>query len=87
MTVWCSVDEAARSVPDGTWVARGGFMLGRAPMALVFALIRAGRRDPRMLSLPNPLAAEILVAAGVAARVELRFGALTLANRCGRCRR
>ena len=81
MTVWCSLDEAAAAVPDGAWLAPGGFMLGRAPMALVLALIRAGRRDVRVLSLPNPLPAEVLVAAGVAARVELLFGAITLANR------
>jgi len=81
VTVWCSLDEAAASVPDGAWIAPGGFMLGRAPMALVFALIRAGRRDLRMLSLPNPLPAEMLVATGTAARIELLFGALTLANR------
>jgi glutaconate CoA-transferase subunit A len=81
VTTWCSVDEAAQSVPDGAWLAPGGFMLGRAPMALVFALIRAGRRALQMLSLPNPLPAEILVAMGAAARIELLFGALTLANR------
>ncbi|TMQ02773.1 MAG: CoA transferase subunit A [Deltaproteobacteria bacterium] len=81
MTIWCGVDEAAHSVDDGAWLAPGGFMLGRAPMALVLALIRAGRRDLRMLSLPNPLPAELLVAAGAATRVELLFNALTLANR------
>jgi glutaconate CoA-transferase subunit A len=81
VTVWCSLDEAAAAVPDGVWLAPGGFMLGRAPMALVLALIRAGRRDLRVLSLPNPLPAEVLVAAGVATRVELLFSAITLANR------
>jgi glutaconate CoA-transferase, subunit A len=81
VTRWVSLDEAARAVPDGAWIAPGGFMLGRAPMALVFALIRARRRALRVVSLPNPLPAELLVAAGAAARVELLFGALTLANR------
>jgi len=80
-TAWCSVDEAAASVPDGAWISPGGFMLGRAPIALVLALIRAGRRDLRILSLPNPLPAELLVATGAVARVEFLFGALTLANR------
>jgi glutaconate CoA-transferase subunit A len=80
-TPWCSIDEAAATVPDGAWISPGGFMLGRAPIALVLALIRAGRRDLRILSLPNPLPAELLVAAGAAARVEFLFGALTLANR------
>src|SRR4051794_27657560 len=81
VTAWCSLDEAAAAIPDGAWLAPGGFMLGRAPMALVFALIRAGRRGLRLLSLPNPLPAEMMVAAGAAARVELLFGAITLANR------
>lgn len=81
MTRWVSLDEAAAAVPDGAWVAPGGFMLGRAPMALIFALIRARRRDLRIVSLPNPLPAELLVASGLAARVELLFLALTLGNR------
>lgn len=81
MTRWVSLDEAAAAIPDGAWLAPGGFMLGRAPMALVFAVIRARKRELRVISLPNPLPAEMLVAAGCAARVELLFGALTLANR------
>lgn len=81
MTRWVSLEEAASSVPDGAWIAPGGFMLGRAPMALIFALVRARRRDLRIISLPNPLPAELLVAASCAARVELLFAALTLANR------
>jgi glutaconate CoA-transferase, subunit A len=81
MTRWTHLDEAARSIPDGAWIAPGGFMLGRAPMALILAMIRARKRELRIVSLPNPLPAEMLVAAGCATRVELLFGALTLANR------
>ncbi|HEX8110190.1 MAG TPA: CoA transferase, partial [Kofleriaceae bacterium] len=66
-TAWCGLDEAAATVADGAWISPGGFMLGRAPIALVLALIRARRRDLRILSLPNPLPAELLVAAGAAA--------------------
>ncbi len=80
MTRWVRLDEAAAAVPDGAWIAPGGFMLGRAPMALMFALIRA-RKQLRVISLPNPLPAEMLVASRLAARVELLFAALTLANR------
>ena len=80
MTRWVRLDEAAAAVPDGGWIAPGGFMLGRAPMALIFALIRA-RKQVRVISLPNPLPAELLVASRLAARVELLFAALTLANR------
>ena len=78
---WTTLADLAGSVPDGSLVAPGGFMLGRAPMALVFELIRQGRRDLRVLSLPNPLPAEMLVAAGAASRVEFAFSALTLGGR------
>ena len=60
---WVDLAEAAASVPDGASIAPGGFMLGRAPMALVFELVRQGRRGLHVISLPNPLPAEILVAA------------------------
>lgn len=81
MTRWVSVDEAAASTPDGAWLAPGGFMLGRAPMALVFALIRAQKRGLQIASLPNPLPAELLVAAGCAVRVEFAFSGITLGGK------
>lgn len=78
---WTSLPSLVSTVPDGSWVATGGFMLGRAPLALVFELIRQERRELRLLSLPNPLAAEFLVAAGCASRVEFPFGAISVAGR------
>jgi glutaconate CoA-transferase, subunit A len=80
VTRWVRLDEAAAEVPDGAWIAPGGFMLGRAPMTMIFALIRA-RKQLRVISLPNPLPAELLVASQLAVRVELLFAALTLGNR------
>lgn len=78
---WASLEEAAASVPDGACVAPAGFMLGRAPMALVFALVRLQRRGLRVVSLPNPLPAELLVAAGLVSHLDLLFAALTLGGR------
>jgi glutaconate CoA-transferase subunit A len=78
---WTSLEEAAASVPDGASIVPGGFMLGRAPMALVFALVRAGRKNLHVLSLPNPLPSELLVAAGAASRVDFLFTAITLDGR------
>jgi glutaconate CoA-transferase subunit A len=40
-----SLAEAAELVPDGTSVGIGGSTLSRTPMAMIWALIRAGRRD------------------------------------------
>src|SRR6185312_7908670 len=78
---WMDLPEAAASIPDGASIAPGGFMLGRAPMALVFELVRQQRRGLHVISLPNPLPAEILVAAGAASKVEFLFAAISLANR------
>ncbi len=75
---WTTLDEAAATIPDGAMIAPGGFMLGRAPMALVFELARQARRDLEVVSLPNPLPAEILVASGCVARVDFLFTAITL---------
>ena len=40
-----SLEAAAALVPDGASVGIGGSTLSRTPMAMVWALIRAGRRD------------------------------------------
>src|SRR5437762_10231458 len=40
-----SLDEAAALVPDGASVGIGGSTLSRTPMAMVWGLIRAGRKD------------------------------------------
>lgn len=80
-TRWTTIEALAGSIPDGASVAAGGFMLGRAPLAIVFELIRQERRGLRIISLPNPLPGELLVAGGCASRVDLAFGALSLAGR------
>lgn len=78
---WVELAEAVETVPDGSSIAPGGFMLGRAPMALVFELVRQGRRGLHVVSLPNPLPAEILVAVGAADKVEFLFTAISLDSR------
>jgi len=78
---WVSLHEAVASIPDRASLAPGGFMLSRAPMALIFELVRQRRRALRVISLPNPFPAEILVAASCAERVDFLFNALTIAGR------
>ncbi|MEE8525796.1 MAG: CoA-transferase [Thermoanaerobaculia bacterium] len=78
---WVTLEEAGASVADGAIVAPGGFMLGRAPMALVFELVRQKKRDLHLISLPNPLPAEMLVAASAATTVEFLYSGLTLGGR------
>lgn len=78
---WTTLEALAASIPDGASVAAGGFMLGRAPLAIVLELVRQEHRDLRVISLPNPLPAEILVAGGVASRVDLAFLAVNVGGR------
>jgi glutaconate CoA-transferase, subunit A len=40
-----SLDEAAELIPDGASVGIGGSTLSRTPMAMIWALIRAGRKN------------------------------------------
>ncbi len=78
---WTHLAEAAASIDDGSLIAPGGFMLGRAPMAMVFELVRQEHARLHVISLPNPLPAEILVAAGTASKVEFLFAGVTLEGR------
>jgi len=40
-----TLEEAAALIKDGDHVAIGGCMMSRTPMAMIWALVRAGRRD------------------------------------------
>jgi glutaconate CoA-transferase subunit A len=78
---WASLREVVSTISNGARIAFGGFMVSRAPIALAFELIRQNKRDLHLISLPNPLPAELLIAAGSVARVDLAFGALSINGR------
>lgn len=70
-----SIEEAISTIPGGACLTLGGFDIVRAPMALVFELIR--QRGPEMaldlVSPPNPLATDVLIGAGTVRRATLAF--------------
>lgn len=69
-----SADEAiAESVRDGMTIALGGFHTGSRAMALVRAVIRAGRRDLTLIGSPATLDADLLIATGCVSRVMLPY--------------
>jgi glutaconate CoA-transferase subunit A len=59
-----SLDAAAALVPDGASVGIGGSTLSRTPLALIWALIRAGRRDLTCSRGISSSEGELLFAAG-----------------------
>jgi glutaconate CoA-transferase subunit B len=64
MSTICSVAELAAALPSGSSVAIGGFQLNRVPMAMLAEIVRAGIGELRVVSVPNPLALDLLVAHG-----------------------
>jgi glutaconate CoA-transferase, subunit A len=59
-----TLDEAAALVPDGATVGIGGSTLSRTPLAMIWALIRAGRRDLVCTRGISSSESELLFAAG-----------------------
>jgi glutaconate CoA-transferase, subunit A len=64
-----SLDEAAALVPDGASVGIGGSTLSRTPMALIWALIRAGRRNLACSRSITSSEGELLFASGASRHI------------------
>ncbi len=59
-----SLEAAAALVPDGAQIGIGGSTLSRTPLAMIWALIRAGRRDLHCVRSISSSEGELLFAAG-----------------------
>ncbi len=64
-----SLEEAAAMVPDGSLVGIGGSTLSRTPMAMIWALIRAGRKDLICARGIASSEGELLLGAGVSRHI------------------
>jgi glutaconate CoA-transferase, subunit A len=64
-----SLDAAAALVPDGAVVGIGGSTLSRTPLAMVWALIRAGRKDLVCARGISSTEGELLFAAGTSRHI------------------
>ncbi|HMM72683.1 MAG TPA: CoA-transferase [Rhodocyclaceae bacterium] len=63
-----SLDELAFHVKDGDWVAVGGGLSSREPMALLRALIRAGRRNLQVVGSAHGIDIDLLCGASAVKR-------------------
>ncbi|MEV0899111.1 CoA-transferase [Actinoplanes sp. NPDC049802] len=70
-----TIDEVAGEIRDGMTVGIGGWGSRRKPMALVRALVRAGRKDLTLVTYGGPDVG-LLVAAGCVRRVVTGFVSL-----------
>jgi len=64
-----SLDDAAALVADGDHVALGGCTLSRTPMAMVWALIRAGRKDLTVSRSITSTEGDLLYGSGVSKHI------------------
>jgi glutaconate CoA-transferase, subunit A len=64
-----SLEAAAALVPDGASVGIGGSTLSRTPMAMIWALIRAGRKDLLCARSITSSEGELLFAAGTSRHI------------------
>ena len=64
-----SLAEAAALVPDGASVGIGGSTLSRTPMAMIWALIRAGRKDLSCARSITSTEGELLFASGASRHI------------------
>jgi glutaconate CoA-transferase subunit A len=64
-----SLEEAAALVPDGASVGIGGSTLSRTPMAMIWALIRAGRKDLSCARSITSSEGELLFASGTSQHI------------------
>ena len=80
MSKLVELNALSAMVPGGATVAVGGFQLNRVPVALLRAI--GAHRTPGLecLSAPNPLALEILAAAGCLRAAECGFIGLQYAD-------
>ena len=64
-----SLEEAAALVPDGASIGIGGSTLSRTPMAMIWALIRARRKDLCCMRSITSSEGELLFASGVSRHI------------------
>ena len=64
-----SLDAAAAMIRDGEHVAIGGCMMSRTPMAMLWALVRAGRRDLTFSRSIVSSDGDIIFASGIARKM------------------
>jgi len=64
-----SLEEAAALVPDGASIGIGGSTMSRTPMAMIWALIRAGRKDLVCARSITSSEGELLLASGASRHI------------------
>lgn len=71
-----SLEEAVRSIPDGSTIGIGGAWFVRTPMAFIRELARQGKRDLTTVGFGSGLGMDNLIAAGCVRKIRYQFNGL-----------
>jgi len=65
--------KAIEQIKNNSLIAYSGMQLNRAPIAAIHEIIRQNKKDLNIVSIPNPLAADLLIGAGCVSSAKLGF--------------
>jgi len=67
------LNEAIGQIKNGSLINYSGMQLNRAPMAALHEIVRQHKKNISIVSIPNPLAADLLIGAGCVKSAKLGF--------------
>ena len=65
--------EAVEQIKNNSLITYSGMQLNRAPMAALYEIIRQHKKKLNIVSIPNPLAADLLIGVGCVKNAKLGF--------------
>jgi len=67
------VNESVKQIKNSSLITYSGMQLNRAPMALLYEIVRQNKKNLSIVSIPNPLAADLLIGAECVKSAKLGF--------------
>lgn len=69
----CSLKDAVKVIEDGMRISFSGFTIYQRPMALVYEIIRAGKKNLTLVGTNDSIDMDMLIGAGCVSRVETSY--------------
>lgn len=79
--------EAVSLINDGDTVAIGGSLIRRHPMAIIFEMIRQGKRDLTLLGWNNAIDMDLLIGVGLVRAIETSYVGMAMVGLANNYRR
>ena len=67
------LNETVEQIKNNSLITYSGMQLNRAPMAALYEIVRQNKKNLDIVSIPNPLASDLLIGAGCVKSAKLGF--------------